>query len=362
MDKAAPFPVSLPAASRHEPSDPFGRARLSEFQHARMPPRRSSIPPPLAAPAPPVFQSRALLIEGLRRRVQAIERPRLGDGEAVSRIDGEAVRIGNGEAVGPDESGTAQASRPGPRSGPRSGAWSLGAPRIDGLLGEAALDTAACHEIKPGSGRAGARAAALAFALALARRRLETNGAPDAGPGKGLPRILWCTAQGPDADLGALHAPGLARFGLDASAFLVVEVRRSEEVLWALEEGLRSGSLVLAIGCLDKIGLTPARRLSLAARDGRTPALLLTPARSPPAGATATRWRIDPAASACHAFDARAPGPPRLAVRLERCRSAPPATETSLTLEWSDETRRFRMAAPLADRAPPAAHARRRAG
>jgi hypothetical protein len=53
---------------------------------------------------------------------------------------------------------------------------------------------------------------------------------------------------------------------------------------------------------------------------------------------------------------------PRLAVNLERCRSAPPATETALTLEWSDETHRFRMASPLADRAADAAQARHRTG
>ncbi len=226
------------------------------------------------------------------------------------------------------------------------------------MLGPAGLDISACHEIKPGSGTAVSGAAALGFALALARRRL----AADTGRGKAFPRILWCSAPRTSRDIGALYPPGLARFGLEPASFLMVEVLRDEDVLWALEEGLRSGSLLLAIGCLDKIALTPARRLSLAARDGATPALLLTAARTPSSGATATRWRIDPAASATHPFDARAPGVPRLAVRLERCRSAPPATEAALPLEWSDETHCFRVAAALADRAPDASYARRRTG
>jgi protein ImuA len=262
--------------------------------------------------------------------MQAIERPRLEERRALAET----------------------------QPAPRAAAWSLGASGLDAVLGPAGLDISACHEIKPGSGKAASRAAALCFALALARRRLEV----DAGRGKAAPRILWCSTPGTSRDIGALYPPGLARFGLDAASFLMVEAQRAEDVLWTLEEGLRSGSLLLAVGCLDKIALTPARRLSLAARDGATPALLLTPARSPSSGATATRWRIDPAASAAHPFDARAPGAPRLAVSLERCRSAPPATEAALPLEWSDETHCFRVAATLADRAPEASYARRHTG
>jgi protein ImuA len=142
----------------------------------------------------------------------------------------------------------------------------------------------------------------------------------------------------------------------------MVEARRDDEVLWVLEEGLRTGSLVLAIGALSSIDLTPARRLSLAARDGATPLLMLTSARSAASGATATRWRINPAASGAHPFDTRAPGAARLAVQLERCRSAPPATEAALTLEWSHEAYRFRLAAAVADRAAGTAPARCRAG
>jgi hypothetical protein len=344
MAKADITPDPGLALPRQPHCDPSGRARLYEFQPTRICPRRSSLPP-LAAPAPLLPEptlpstarppSRAHLIEGLRQRVQAIER---------------RLSLDEGDASGPV------------RSRRMAGAWVLGAPHIDDLLGATGLDPAACHEIKPGSGRASASAAALAFTLALARRRLETHAAHGAATSKTLPRILWCTARGTNADLGMLHAAGLARFGLDASAFLMLEVQRRKDVLWALEEGLRSESLAMVIGALDKVDLTPARRLSLAARDGRTPLILLTPARSPATGATATRWRIAPAPSAAHPFDTRTPGMPRLAVNLERCRSAPPATETALTLEWSDETHRFRMASPLADRAADAAQARHRTG
>ena len=337
MDKAAhplDLPSALPRPASNEGSDESvslsGETRSVASLSPRVPPRRSSALS-VAAPASPAVARETL--ETLRRSILAIERPKL------------EMRRGIGDVHAA-------------RAGPRTAAWSLGAPEIDALMGANALDAAACHELKPQSAKAASHAAALAFALALAKRRLD--GAARAG--RGLPRILWCTSPRTMLDTGALYPPGLARFGLDASSFLFIDGRREDDVLWALEEGLRSGSLALAVGALSSIGLTPARRLSLAARDGATPLLLLTGARSAPSAATATRWRIDPAASGAHPFDPRAPGLPRLAVRLERCRSAPPATEAAMILEWSHEASRFCVAAAMADRTFETAPARRRAG
>lgn len=348
MDKAV-SPLDLPSAlpkltpnNGSNACNPASReTRRVAFMSPGMRPRRSS-PLSVAAPAPPPLLSRADTIETLRHQVLAIERPQL------------EVRRG----IADELAGSFSGSITDPRIGPRTAAWSLGAPEMDALLGANALETAACHEVKPASAKAASRAAALAFALALARRRLE--GAPRTG--KDLPRILWCGSPGTTLDTGQLYPPGFARFGLQAGTFLFVNARREDEVLWTLEEGLRSGSLALVIGMLDRIGLTPARRLSLAARDGATPLLMLTSARAPVSGATATRWRIDPVASAAHPFDARTPGTARLAVRLERCRAAPPATEAALVLEWSNEACRFRVASAVADRTAEAAPARRRAG
>jgi protein ImuA len=344
MDKAAhplDLPSALPRPAPHVDSDESvslsGETRFVASLSPRVPPRRSSALS-VAAPASPAGARETL--ETLRQRILAIERPKL------------EIRQGIGEER------DARAGRAGLGAGPRMAAWSLGAPEIDALMGANALDTAACHELKPQSAKAASRAAALAFALALAKRRLD--GAARAG--RDLPRILWCMSPRTMLDTGALYPPGLARFGLNASSFLFIDGRREDDVLWALEEGLRSGSLALAVGALSSIGLTPARRLSLAARDGATPLLLLTSARSSPSAATATRWRIDPAASGAHPFDPRAPGLQRLAVRLERCRSAPPATEAAMILEWSHEASRFRVAAAVADRTVETAPARRRAG
>jgi protein ImuA len=316
------------------------------------------------------------VIATLRERVARIERSRpLGETERTSS------RI-------PAHGGATyvlQREHPAP--------WTSGLSEIDARLGPGGLDEAACHEIKPDSPGAGPRAAAIAFALHLANRRLqqlhhplrqrmrsaqlglshEMNHEAGFSATRPLP-ILWCTTQRATGESGHLYAPGLAAAGLDPARLILVEARRAEDVLWALEQGLTSGAIALAVGCLESVDLTPARRLSLAALSGRTPALLLTLAQSAPAGAMATRWRIAPAPSAPHPLDPRAPGQPRYAITLERCRAQSAAGQQRLLMTWPqdqssptsaepcDDTHRVPVAAVLADRPATAARSIRRAG
>jgi protein ImuA len=229
-------------------------------------------------------------------------------------------------------------------------AWTLGASALDRRLA-GGLDAAAVHEVK-GEGRAGTAAAgdwaaALGFALRLAVRRSQALAARAAAP----VHILWCWPSALARELGMPCAHGLAALGLDPSSCLLVETQRASEALWAMEEGLKSQSLALVVGALPEVALTPARRLSLAAGTHRTPCLIVTDARGPAAGSTATRWRIGARTSAAHPFEARAPGTRCYGVALERCRERLTHEVASLQLEWSDETHRFRMAPRLADRA-----------
>ncbi len=276
-------------------------------------------------------------------------------------------------------------------------AWCLGVPQIDDRLGPAGLDAGALHEIKPtltgdgladgcarsrpGSADAGSRArihdresdsgsdwgsesgsdwasaftAALCFALALhLRRRIAGAAQP----------LLWCWPSGLAHELGRLHPAGLSSFGLDPAELILAEPDKSTDVLWAMEEGLKSGSVALVIGVLREAGLTPARRLALAAATTATPCLLVTDPRTPVTAATATRWRVGRAVSARHPFADRLdtvhrsgmretlPGAPRYRVRLERCRTGGLAGSVSpLVLEWSDASYRFCLASPASDRA-----------
>ena len=330
VDQAAPSPHPSAELKRVSPSN--AGSRLSASCKFRSPPSRNgepllAVPVSRAALTPEALGRRALLTR-LRERIRAIE-----------RHDAPLAPL--------------------PPAGPASDAdgWTLGAPEIDALLGATALDPAGVHEVKPAAKGAGGRAAALIFALRLAVRRMRQM---PAARGR---RLLWCWPSSLARELGRLYGPGLASLGLDPEALLIVETAKAADTLWALEEGLNSGSLALVLGVLDEVALTPARRLSLAAEAHLVPCLLLTGAHAPATAATATRWLLAPARSGAHLFEAPAPGAPRLAVTLERCRgrrAAPP--EASLTLEWSDETHRFRVAPLLAHRADGAPHAGCRAG
>ena len=101
-----------------------------------------------------------------------------------------------------------------------------------------------------------------------------------------------------------LYPDGLARLA-DPGRLIVACGRRVEDILWAAEESLRSGAAPLVVADLpDPPGLTPVRRLHLAAEAGteaarnagRPPVLgvLLTPGDGGAAGVE-SRWRLDPA-------------------------------------------------------------------
>lgn len=132
-----------------------------------------------------------------------------------------------------------------------------------------------------------------------------------------------------------LHAEGAAGF-LDPGRLLFLSPSRTEDLLWTMEEALRSGAAAFVAAELpEPPGLTPVRRLHLAAEagaaaSGRAPfGILLTPADGGAAGVE-SRWHLAPQ----H-------GAGRTAWRVERrrARSEPPRAWTlrregdSLSLE-----------------------------
>jgi protein ImuA len=230
-------------------------------------------------------------------------------------------------------------------------------PELDQRIG--GLDQAGVHEIKPavpgpGVPAAMGMAAAFVFALRLAARRVldgtrQRTGAAGHISENGV--ILLCMPARDRLELGRLYGPGVAALGLDARQFLIVETAKAADTLWAMEEGLRSQVPAIVIGCLDELPLTPARRLSLAADQYLTPCIAVTGARTPAAGATASRWRIGAAQTGANSLDTDSPGLASCVAALERCRHRVDAGEgEALTLEWCDETFRFRLAPQMADR------------
>ena len=98
-----------------------------------------------------------------------------------------------------------------------------------------------------------------------------------------------------------IYPDGLAEFA-NPARLIMARTRRSEDILWAAEEALRSGAAPLVVAELpEPPGLTPVRRLNLAAEAGAEVAhhrrglaplgLLLTPGDGGAQGAE-SRWHM----------------------------------------------------------------------
>ena len=149
--------------------------------------------------------------------------------------------------------------------------------------------------------------------------------------------------------VGGLAQLGLERLGLEGDAVLMVASATEIDALWALEEGLRSGAVGLALGAVESASLLATRRLDMAARAaGATVVLIKTkPARD--LSAARRRWRVAPHPSAPHPWDPKASGAPRWRVTLERSRDG---ASGAWILEHDFETHRLRLAEGLADHRP----------
>jgi protein ImuA len=264
----------------------------------------------------------------------------------------------------------------------------LGVAAIDAVLPGGGLPRGCLHEIVA----ADAGGAAAAFAAVLLAGLAGDGG-----------NVVWCRRD-PGRHGASLYGPGLAAFGLDLHRLLVVRAHRDMDVLWAMEEGLRGGTVAAVLGEGAAAPPIAMRRLQLAAETGGTTGLLLRSFGAPAASAAlaTTRWRVASAPSdsltpslsrrrerehpslysslqerenrtvsvgKSLALPLRPPLPvlpgwgrgegarlPAVRWRLEllRCRAAAPA---GWLLDWCHETHRLGVAAELRDRpvAPAAA-------
>ena len=202
---------------------------------------------------------------------------------------------------------------------PAADACPLGLPAIDVALG-GGLPRGCLQEVTPADGGA----AAAGFAAFLLGRLVKEG--VDAGRG-----VLWASL-----GEGDLYPPALAGVGLDPGGVILLSAPSPAEMLWAMEEALRSPALTGVVGEVDRLDLTAGRRLQLAAAAGGGVGFLLLRADRPAAAvsAAALRWRV------------RA-GPDRTwHVELLRRRGGRPGL---WILEREDETDRLLVASELGD-------------
>jgi protein ImuA len=216
----------------------------------------------------------------------------------------------------------------------------FGLPEIDKALPAKGLALGLLHEVA-GAGADEEDGAMAAAFLAGILARLKPM----------LP-ILWCL-RGID-----LYGPGVAAAGLDINRLILVRAHRNQEVLWAMEEGLKSPSLAAVVGEVDALSLPASRRLLLAAETSGVTGFVLrrwrrgeaaTRQRGAP-NAALTRWRVR-AFSGDISGGSPGIGRPRWQVELWRCRGGMPE---SWIMETCDATGHVSLAAMLADRSPSA--------
>ena len=261
----------------------------------------------------------------------------------------------------------------------RHGTLPFGIPAIDTMLG-GGFARGALHEIAA-TGEAHLPAA-IGFALAVARRAAPS------------PRLIWISEDLALAESGAPYGAGLGAFGLAPEQLVTVSAAHRRDLLWAMEEALRCGATTAVIGemragAIDGVAI---RRLSLAAAESDTLALLLRTEPPGDASTAATRWIVGAAPDTNVIPGREPPGPtkgrpddklrertrnpetdlefvsgfrvrtfgasrndekikPRLAAQLVRNRRGPAGT---WILEWSDSDGQFILATHAQPLAAPA--------
>ncbi len=183
-------------------------------------------------------------------------------------------------------------------SGHSPAAAPLGLAAIDAVLPWGGLPAGGLHEIRANDLRRPAPALGFA-AFCLGRLALQRPGP-----------IVWVSLR------DDLYPPGLAGLGLPTDRLLLVRPARSSELLWSLEEVLRSAAVAGLVGDIDGLDFTAARRLSLATRASGVPALLLN--RGPALAALLTRWRVSALPS--ESLFGKGVGLWRWSLTLARCR------------------------------------------
>ena len=300
---------AAPPGERRARAASAAGAMRPEHRGPAWPSAQPSVQPPGASPAKAgpgprrCASPRAAGPDGDDADLQGAAAPARGMGAAM------AARSSGGEAAGAGATG-AGAAGAGAAGRPRPAPPPLALGRVHEFCGSARAVLAAMV-----AGRMGARLSCMAEAAGGA---LAPEHAPERPPGRdraappgplsrGGP-VLWIR---PAHAEGRLNPDGLSPF-FDPARLVLATPSRAADILWIAEEALRSGAAPLVIAEPDSPpGLTPVRRLHLAAEAGEQAAqahagahgaaapmaLLLSPGTGGAQGVE-SRWALAPTDSA----------------------------------------------------------------
>jgi protein ImuA len=169
--------------------------------------------------------------------------------------------------------------------------------------------------------------------------------------------VLWCVD-----GRQARHpfAPGLVGMGVATKRLTIACCKTPKDMLWAMEEGLKSGAAALVIGEPSRpLNLTASRRLQLTAGTSGATGLILGQRNLAPNACT-TRWQ----ASAIPAPDQDAPWGGAWRLELTRSRNGgagtwdviwPPNKKTDRKDMEHEKTHHLRLVSQIGDRQDSAA-------
>jgi protein ImuA len=128
--------------------------------------------------------------------------------------------------------------------------------------------------------------------------------------------------------------PALKSFGIEPDRIIFVDMVKSQDVLWAIEEALKCEGLAAVVGELREISFTESRRLQLAVEQSRVTGFLhRNNPRSTNTLACVSRWKITSVPSVME-DDMPGVGFPRWLVQLLKIRNGRPG---AWQLEWSED-------------------------
>jgi len=97
---------------------------------------------------------------------------------------------------------------------------------------------------------------------------------------------------------GTAFPPAFKVFGIEPDKVIFVEVKKTKDILWVMEEALKCEGLAAVVGEVKEISFTETRRLQLAVEKSKVTGFIL---RSQPrdlnGNACVSRWIISPLAS-----------------------------------------------------------------